>query len=191
MSRSAVLLAVLLVMLFATGCIPRKDRGELLKNVETLAVRMENTHTDVPDLLIRVPSNFVVEWTKEARYEKYFIYNPRDTGEVQKGMAIIDITPYPALHIADTAENLEKSIGMIGGEKGREVIWKEFTVEELGSAPLYQRETTVTGMFEEADKFREVKHSLHAFIVGSDPELVEVLTASVETITVLPRKPNL
>lgn len=191
MNRSVVLIVVLIAMLFVTGCIPRKDRGELLKNVETLAVRMENTHTDVPDLLIRVPSGFVVEWTKEARYEKYFIYNPKDTGEVQKAMAIIDITPYPARHIADTAKGLKKSIGTIGGEEGSEVIWKEFTVEELGSEPLYQRETTVTGLFEEADRFKEVKNVLHAFIVGTDPDLVEILTASVETITVLPRKPNL
>lgn len=191
MSRSAVSIAVLLALLFITGCIPRKDRGKLLKNVETLAVRMENTHTNVPDLLIRIPSGFVVEWTKESRYEKYFIYNPKDTGEVQKGMVILDITPYPARHIADTVENLKKSIGTIGGEDGKEVIWKEYTVEEIGSAPLYQRETTLAGLFEDADRFKEVKNTLHAFIVGSDPDLVELLTASVETITVLPRKPDL
>jgi hypothetical protein len=32
---------------------------------------------------------------------------------------------------------------------------------------------------------------VHAFVVGSDPKLVEILTAAVETLKVLPSKPNL
>jgi hypothetical protein len=32
---------------------------------------------------------------------------------------------------------------------------------------------------------------LHAFVVGSDLELVERLTASVETLRIIPSQPNL
>lgn len=187
MNRYAALLVPAVIPLLIVGCTPRRDRARLLKDVETIAVRMENLHTRVPDLLIRVPTRFVVEWTSEARYDKYFIYDPKDTADVQKGMVMIDVAPFPARQIPDTSD-VGRSIGTIDGH---DVIWREYVVEDMEGPPLHQREMTSAEVFEEAERFVEEKRVLHAFVVGTDPELVELLTGAVETITVLPRKPNL
>lgn len=187
MNRNRSITLAILVALAAAGCAPRKDRAKLLQNVETVSVRMVNEHTGLPDFLIRVPPGFVVEWTKEARYEKYFIYNPQDTGDVQKGMAVIDVTPFPARQIPDSLK-VSRSIGTMGG---RDVKWTEYTVQEPGEPPLYQRETTSYDLLKDLVKYQEEKPAIHVFVVGSDEALVEMLTASAETLSILPRKPDI
>ncbi len=187
MNRNALSVGALLAVLVTAGCTPHKDRSKLLQDVELLTVRMVNEHTGLPDLLIKVPSGFVVEWTKEARYEKYFIYDPKDSGDVQSGMAVIDVTPYPSTLIADSLK-IQRSIGDLAGAN---VVWKEYSIEEPGTPTLYQREMTSNKIFAEASKYKDEAFTMHAFVVGTDHDLVEILTASVETITVLPQKPNL
>jgi hypothetical protein len=187
MNRNASIILAILAVLATAGCTPRKDRARLLRDVETIAVRMVNEHTGLPDFLIKVPTGFVVEWTRESRYDKYFIYNPRDSGDVQKGMAVIDVTPYPARQIPDSLK-VKRSIGQMAGH---DVKWTEYTVGEPGEPALYQREMTSYAPFEEIEKYKDHKNALHVFVVGSDQNLVEILTAAAETITILPRKPNL
>jgi len=186
MKTFSILLA--LVVLLLPGCAKVKDRSALLRDIPTEQVRMEPRHTQVAGMTLRIPKGFVVEWTEEARYDKFYIYEPKDTGDVQQGMVTLDITPDPAKLIPDTAK-YERSVGKMGEH---EVQWRERTVTEPPAAKLFQREMVTRELFKDAEKYNRVEGLvLHAFVVGTDSLLVERLTATVETISLVPMKPNL
>jgi hypothetical protein len=187
MKLRTLLSAFLIIALF-TGCAKVKDRSILLRGVPTQPITMALAHTKVGDLTMRVPAGFVAEWTQEARYDKFFIYEPKDTGDVQKGMVTLDITPDPAKLIADTSK-YERSIGKMGDH---EIQWRERTVVGDDGSKLYQREMVTRDLFSGLENYSKDKGVvLHAFVVGSDSLLVERLTATVETIAMPPLKPNL
>jgi hypothetical protein len=178
----------LLLLIIVAGCAKVKDRSVLLRGVETRQVRLELKHTKISDLSIRVPVGFMSEWTEEAHYDKFFIYMPQDTGDVQKGMITLDITPNPPKLIPDTAK-YARSIGRIGEH---EVPWREMTVVDDDGAKLYQREMVTKDIFTGLENYGSTSGIvLHAFVVGSDSLLVERLTAVVETLALPPLKPNL
>lgn len=186
MKTFPILLAI--VLLLASGCAKVKDRSALLRDVPTEQVRMEPRHTQISGMTILIPKGFVVEWTEEARYDKFYIYEPKDTGDVQQGMVTIDITPDPAKLIPDTA-TYERSRGKMGE---MEIQWRERSVIEPPAAKLFQREMVTRDIFKDAEKYnRHEGLVLHAFVVGTDSLLVERLTATVETIALVPMKPNL
>ncbi len=181
------LCALVLVVVLATGCASRKDRSGLLRGVKTEQLILKCAHTDLPDLTITVPAGFVADWTKEARYDNFYLFDPADTGEVQKGMIVIDVTPESRKQIPDSVD-FQKFIGTLGG---KDIQWRELTfVDELDSSKVYQREVQTNVLYEPLS-YVDKKMVVHAFVVGSDPKLVEILTAAVETLKVLPSKPNL
>lgn len=181
------LLLVIPLVLISAGCVARKDRSGLLKGIPTTQVRLEPQHTDAPDLMITLPQGFQAEWVKEARYDKFYIYNLADTGATQRALLIVDLSPTPILSIDDTAK-VEKSRGDVAGNK---VIWTESVFHD-DTVNVYQRETIQRDILK---IYQGTDHSgplvLHAIVAGRDRDLVEKLTASVETIQVLPGKPNL
>jgi hypothetical protein len=178
---------LILILAAGAGCTQHKDRAALMRGVKTTQLQLDCKHTDLPSLLITVPSGFASDWTKEARYDKFFIFDPADTGEVQKGMILIDVTPAPPKQIPDSAD-YKKSLGTLNGE---EVQWREMTfIEESDSSKVYQREMQTNAPYRSLS-FVDKKMVIHAFVVGSDPKLVELLTACVETLKALPSKPNL
>ena len=182
------LFPILAVAALGMGCAKVKDRSGLLRGVATQDVRLELRHTKISDLTIRIPTGFVSEWTEEAHFDKFFIYRPQDTGDVQKGMVTLDVTPNPPKMIPDTA-SYTRSIGHIAGHDAQ---WREMTVVELDGAKLYQREMVTKDIFTGLENYSNLQGLvLHAFVVGSDSLLVERLTAVVETIALPPLKPNL
>ena len=102
-------------------------------------------------------------------------------------MIVLDVTPAPGKQIPDSAK-YQKSLGTMQGE---EVQWREMTmVDEADSSTVYQREMQTNAPYRSLS-FVDKKMVVHAFVVGSDPKLVELLTACVETLKTLPSKPNL
>jgi hypothetical protein len=184
--RSRILPIALIVVLAA--CAKVKDRSVLLRGVAMHDVRLELKHTNITDLNIRVPAGFVSEWTEEAHYDKFFLFEPKDTGDVQQGMVTLDITPDPAKLIPDTAK-YQRSVGKMGEH---EVQWRERTIVNDDGSKLFQREMVTHDLFAGLEKYgKQQGLVLHAFVVGSDSNLVERLTAVVETISLPPSKPNL
>jgi hypothetical protein len=185
-TRPTVLLLASMLAL-AAGCIGAKDRSELLKGIPTTRIRLAPQHTDAPDMLITLPKGFQADWVKEARYDKFYIYDISDTGATQRALLIIDVTPSPYLSIPDTT-TVEKSRGSIDGQKviWREAIYKDDTVQ------VYQREMVqpdLLKIYQSADRLGPLQ--LHAIVAGHDRDLVEKLAGSVETIHLLPSRPNL
>ncbi|MEP7218663.1 MAG: hypothetical protein ABI876_07080 [Bacteroidota bacterium] len=182
-------LVFLISILTIGGCVPRKDRSGLLKGIKTAQVRLDPRHTELPPLEITLPDGFVASWTTEAKYDQFYIFNPADTGDVQHAMLVVEVTPYPPRQIPDSAR-FEKSRGGIGDI---DVDWRELTIiDEIDSAKLYQREMTTGEVFKKGGgTYADKGIAFHAFVVGSDPKLVEKLTAAVETVKVLPARPNL
>jgi hypothetical protein len=191
-SRARVLLStvtLLALMLVVTGCVRRKDRSGVLKGIRTVELHLTNRHTLAPDLVIRVPEGFVESWFEEAQYDKFYILDPSDSGETTRGTIQLDITPVPYWSIRDTAK-FERTRGSIGEH---DVDWRETKLTSPGDTTrtIYQREMVQREIFNQLrspDGTGEL--TLHALIVGSDPKLVEQLTAAVESIRVLPLKPN-
>lgn len=185
---AAMLLSAALLMTGLLGaCAPKKDRSALLKGIPTEKIRLEMEHTTAPDLEITVPKGFIANWAKEARYDKFYIYDPADTGVTQRGLLIVDLSPTPALSIPDSAKT-DKSRGTIADES---VTWREAVLKDE-TPHVHQREMVqkdLLGRYQSSDNAGPI--ILHAIIAGSDSTLVERLTASVESIKVLPAKPNL
>ncbi|HVZ41395.1 MAG TPA: hypothetical protein VHI13_19095 [Candidatus Kapabacteria bacterium] len=185
-----VLAAILpvLIMGMATGCTPRKDRSAQLRGVRMEEIRLLNRHTGVNDITMMVPEGFASEWTRENRFDKFFVYSPADTGQTQRGMLVIDVEPSPIHIIPDTAE-CERYRGRVADA---DVIWRERTITGDAGERLYQRETMTAELFPQS-RIRNVSEPVmfHAFVVGSDSILVNRLTAAVETIRFQPLKPNL
>lgn len=184
-----VLLTLLVTVICVTsfeGCTRRKDRAELLRGIRLAELRLQPKHTDVNDMSMKAPDGFAVEWTAEAQEDKFYIYDPRDTGSVQQAMIVIDITRAPSKLIPDTAA-YERSLGQASGH---DVQWRERTIVDDEGTKVHQREMVTADLLADAAA-GDARFLMHAFVVGSNETLVERLAASVETITVLPAKPNL
>jgi hypothetical protein len=180
--------AVLLPLVLLVGCVPHKDRSGELKGIRTVRVRIVNTQTKAPDLEITLPEGFSVISEDRWQYDKFYIQDSRDSGETQRGLIQLDVTPSPLQSIRDT-NKFERSRGSIAAE---DVDWREARIVDESGVPIYQREMTQSTLLK---NFRSPDGRgalvLHALVTGSDPKVVEQLTASVETIKVLPPKPNL
>lgn len=187
--NAGLLLCLLgLLALSAPACARKKNRAALLKGVPTETARLENEHTGVDDMEITVPSGYVVEWTSEARHDKYYVYRPSDTAEVQRAMVVLDVTSAIVKMIPDTA-SYERVVGRLAGH---DVEWRERTVLEIDGSRLYQREMTTREPLRSKDVYHRVERpAIHAFVVGWDEAEVERLVAAVETLRMLPMKPNL
>jgi hypothetical protein len=194
---SWIIIWVLLVCV--AGCVSKKDRSPLLKGIRTTQVTLSATRSNAPDFIVTVPEGFESEWVGEEKsdYDKFYIFNRNDTGDIQHGMAYIDIAPAPRWLIRDTAD-YSRSRGSIAGH---DIEWREEVFDpstEEGNAfasstgkRLFRREMISKDLIEGYHSARgEGPLLVHAFIVGSDSLLVERLTASIESIVVKPR-PNL
>jgi hypothetical protein len=172
----------------AAGCAaPRKDRTSLLKGIPTKQVHLAPTHTGAPEIVMTVPAQYAVDWTEEARYDNFLIFDPQDTGVVQRGMIAVNITPKPVQHVEDSV----KGTYSIGSISGNDLKWRETTDPGFDDVPVYQREATQKELlktYPSPDKNGPLV--VHVFIVGSDPKLVELLMGAVETMKILPGKPN-
>jgi hypothetical protein len=170
------------------GCTPHKDRTELLKGVRTEEVRLESKHTGGPTIVMPVPEGFGLDWTEDARHDNFILYDPKDTSTVQRGMIIVNITPFFVQH-GDTGE-ADRSIGKIAGA---ELEWRETVMPILeGADTVFQREAVQKELlkgYPSPDKNGPLL--LHVFVVGSDPKLVEMLMGCVESMKILPGKPNI
>jgi hypothetical protein len=174
----------LLAVVVAVGaCRSSKDRSALLDGVATVEHRLNTRIMPVPDLTIRVPEAMSdIEWDRHARFDNFFITNPGDTGEVQQGMIVINVSPSTMSFIADTVD-VDEFIGTIAGQ---DVVWREYTVVGPDGSQLYQRETVQQELFAPFKAHPDQPAVLlQAFIVGSNYDLVEKLTASVETLTLV------
>lgn len=192
-SRTHLLFLFVLPLLVAAGCgPPRKDRSGLLKGVQLNEVVLHCTHTDIPDLTLKVPPEFEVAEMRETHNDKFLIGRASDTG-TSTGQIVVTVTPAPARVIADSAKYVENLAEMFGGD----ILWREYTFVEEGvelnsyGPPIYQHEVLSIDPLERFNKQRGQPLFLHIFVVGSDSATVERLVACVETMRFLPSKGNL
>ncbi len=170
------------------GCGKSRDRSVALRGVRTHTATLDARHTGMGGISIRLPEEYAAEWTEESKHDKFYIYRPNDTAAVQAGMLIIDITPAPLKSIPDTAV-YEK----VGGKIGEHAVeWRERVVVGDDNDTLYQREVASREPLAQRGRYNDTQALvLHAFVVGSNAMQVERLAAAVETIALLPMKPNL
>ncbi len=167
--------ALLLLPLLAGGCGSTSDRSRLLAGTETVEMTLQPTRTGVNGLKIRIPRGFDAEGTSEAKYDMFYIFDRRDTGTVQKAMAVIQVHPAPLQILADSAV-IRYSSARVDGRRSE---WREGITENEGER-VHQRELRRDGLFEPRNGAPEPL--LHAFVVGTDSALVELLMASVESL---------
>jgi hypothetical protein len=178
---------VLLAALAAAGCATRRDHTELLRSVRTKKLVLEPKITHAPTLTLTVPEAFVSDWTAQASYDSFIIYDPLDNGDVQRGMLVVNVTTAPVHHIDDTLKT-----GHVRSSLADATIeWRERSYRNDEGDTVHQREAIRTGMF---DLFKDPKTGrelmLQVFVVGADSALVERLMGSAETIVAGGGKPD-
>jgi hypothetical protein len=178
--RSPQLLLAVLVSLVVCGCVPRRDHTELLRGIATKQMKLEPKITRAPGLELRVPQNYHSDWTANANYDAFIILDPDDESDVQHGMLVVNITPAPVNHIADTLET-RRVRSMLAG---RTIEWRERSYVDGDGVRVHQREAIREGlfrMFKDPKSGRELV--MQIFVVGSDSVLVERLMGAAETIS--------
>lgn len=180
--------ALLLLMATVTGCAPASDRAKLLQGMKTMPCQASCLHTGAPDVSVSLPAGFVIEPMAEATYDMMYIYDPLDTGSVQKGLAVLNITPIPVITVGDVP-GIRKVNGVLNGMK---VTWNERAVFSQEQTRLYQKECIETKSLRGYYIQRAGQPlKLHVLVVGTDSMLVERLTACVETLKLTQQHPNL
>lgn len=171
-------LSILLLLAFLLiGCKPTSDRASALQGVRLVPFSMQFSRTKVPDLSIQVPFGFMVEAVSETKHDMFYIVNPNDSSNPQRGMAVIQVRQAPIPIIPDSSA-ARKSKGMLFGEG---IDWNEAALDDETPRVL-QREVIVEGLFPSKGADAEPM-KLQAFVVGMDSALVERLVACVETLS--------
>lgn len=184
---SPIAICAAILLLAMPGCIPKKDRAKLLEDVPTSELRLDPKNTEAAELTMKVPAGFQSDWTSNAQYDKFIIFDPSDSGDVQRGMVIVNITPIPLAHVPDSIDD-DHSMGAI---EGKSLKWRETVAYGEDSVRIYQREAVQTELLKlYPSPDREGPLIVHVFVVGRDPKLVELLMGAVETIKIIPGKPN-
>ncbi|MCE7934112.1 MAG: hypothetical protein DYG96_05920 [Chlorobi bacterium CHB2] len=171
LSRQVFLLLPLALLL--AGCQPTSDRAAALKGVRLVPFTMEFSRTKAPNLSIQVPFGFMVESVSEAKHDMFYVVNPNDSGNPQRGMAVIQLRPAPNPIIPDSSAT-GTSKGILLGEG---IDWNEATLDDE-SPRVLQREVILEEPFPTPQPMK-----LQAFVVGMDSALVEQLVACVETLS--------
>ncbi len=171
-------IALALVGLCIAGCMEYKDRSVLLEGVTTVEKDLTMKHTGIPDMKISLPEGYEVSWEKMAEFDKFFIFNPDDSVGINPGMILLDVGPSPYRVIGDTAEFTESG----GTIAGHDVVWKERSIKEGRDNVLHHREMTSGTVLAEYKNDKGESFKIRVFVVGSNPDLVELLTACSQTI---------
>lgn len=178
------------ITLFVTalgGCATRRDHTALLAGIRTKQMTLEPLNTRAPLLTLRVPASFERDWTKNSANDRFIIFDPDDSGDVQRGMLIVNVTSSVFNHIHDSLET-DHSRSTIAGET---VEWRERVFTNDDGIVLHQREALLKGAF---DLYTDPKSQqalvLQVFVVGTDSILVERLMGSAETIVVGGGRPD-
>ncbi len=180
-------LALALAGAFLTSCAEYKDRSALLNGVQTHPVVLKCPHVNIPDIQLMVPKDFDASEISSPndKFDKHLVSRFSDPEPVP-GQIVVTVTHAPVPAIPDTGEAVHTK-GTINGET---VTWLE-NVMETANGTIFQREVISDDVLSVQSASSSNPIYLHVFVVGTDPKLVEQLTASVETLKVLPAKPNL
>ncbi len=187
MKASLISGLVILLGLLATACAEHKDRSGLLKGVKLSPIDIACPQTDVPDLRIMIPDGYTLSRLNEPNnvFDKYLVARFSDP-DPAPGQIVLTVTRQPLLAVRDTGETL-RSKGTIAGKS---VTWLETTVED-DQGTFYQREFVSDEILEEVNRNSSEPLYLTVFVAGADQQVVEQLVASVETLKILPARPNL
>jgi hypothetical protein len=181
---------VILVVATAIGlgaCAARQDHTRLLQGIPTSELTLTPQHTRAPELTLRLPRGFTYDWTAEADYDAFIIYNPSDTGDYQRGMLVINVAPSPVRHIPDSIDAHHVRAAVLG----KTIEWRGISEREVNGLEIHKREAIVRDLF---PLYKHPKSGqdlvLQAFVVGTDSVLVGRLMGSAESITTKNARPD-
>lgn len=185
--RASTLPLLALAGALLASCAEYKDRSALLNGVQAHAIVLKCPHVNIPDIQLIVPKGFDASEISSPndKFDKHLVSRFSDPEPVP-GQIVITVTRAPMPAIPDTGEAVHTK-GTINGES---VTWLENVLEDANGT-IFQREVISDDVLSVQSASSAEPIYLHVFVVGTDLKLVEQLTASVETLKVLPAKPNL
>lgn len=179
--------AVVIALIAISSCAEFKDRSRLLDGVPTHKVALKCPHTGIPDLELTVPKEFEASdiTSPNDKFDKHLVSRFSDPEPVP-GQIVLTVTRTPSPAIPDTGDAYHTR----GAIAGVNVTWLENVLDDANGT-IHQREVIDDDVLTAQSASTGETLYLHVFVVGTDQKLVEQLTASVETLKVLPARPNL
>jgi len=182
---STLLLLAMAGGIVMSSCTSYKDRSSVLKGTKTHTVVLACPRANIPDLQMSMPEGFDPVPLTGSRDDKYVISRSGDPEPVP-GQIVVTVTrsPYPV--VPDSSDVVE-TMGKIGDAS---VVWREFRIEDATHV-IHQRELISDDILERFNKQSSDRLFVHVIVGGTDEKIIEQLLACVETLRILPARPNL
>ncbi|MBC8144353.1 MAG: hypothetical protein H7X80_02140, partial [bacterium] len=81
-SRISFVLVSAIALISTSGCASRRDHTQHLKGVKTKEIVLDPKNTRAPELRLRVPEAFEVDWTPDAGPDTFIIFDPNVADDV-------------------------------------------------------------------------------------------------------------